>query len=142
MMPPNMALLAHGTAVVLALNAAVSAITGVAMMSPLMALNAFGFIGACALASAVVFLGVAIERAGFDTARAAATALVSVLAWSALAAAVVLCALFTQSRFRDEASRFGFHSVVGIGVLVVFVAVLAVLWRDRWSGDPGDDAVG
>jgi len=42
-----------------------------------------------------------------------------------------LVLLLTEARFRDEASRFGLHSVAGIGVLLVLAAALAVTWHER-----------
>jgi len=130
-MPPNMAILVRGTVAVLGSTSAVSAATGLATTDPLMALNAVGFIGAGALSAAAVFYSVALLRIGLHSARTAATTLVAVLAGSALLMTVILAALLSQARFRAEASTFGLHSVVGIGVLLVLAAALAVAWHDR-----------
>lgn len=126
-----MAILVHGTVAVLGSAAALAVLAGVATASPLMALNAVGFVGAGALSFAVVFYSVALLRIGLHSARKAATTLVAVLACSAGLMAVVLAALLTEARFRDEASRFGLHSVAGIGVLLVLAAALALTWRER-----------
>jgi|SRR4051812_21653498 tellurite resistance protein TehA-like permease len=126
-----MAILVHGTVAVLGSAAALAALAGVATASPLMALNAVGFVGTGALSSAAVFYSVALLRIGLHSARKAATTLVAVLAGSAGFMTLVLVLLLTEARFRDEASRFGLHSVAGIGVLVVLATALAVTWHDR-----------
>ena len=130
-MPPTMRILVRGIGTVLGLSAALAGVTGLAADSALVALNALGFIGACALSGAAVFYSVALERIGLASARSAAVALTRVLAGSAAVAAVIFFVLFEQGRFRAEASRFGLHSVSGIAVLVVLAAVLAIAWRDR-----------
>jgi tellurite resistance protein TehA-like permease len=126
-----MAILVHGTVAVLGSAAVLAALAGVATASPLMALNAVGFVGTGALSSAAVFYSVALLRIGLHSARKAATTLVAVLAGSAGFMTLVLVLLLTEARFRDEASRFGLHSVAGIGVLVVLATALAVTWHDR-----------
>jgi hypothetical protein len=126
-----MAILVHGTVAVLGSAAALAALAGVATASPLMALNAVGFVGTGALSSAAVFYSVALLRIGLNSARKAATTLVAVLAGSAGFMTLVLVLLLTEARFRDEASRFGLHSVAGIGVLVVLATALAVTWHER-----------
>lgn len=126
-----MAILVHGTVAVLGSAAALAALAGVATASPLMALNAVGFVGTGALSAAAVFYSVALLRIGLNSARKAATTLVAVLAGSAGFMTLVLVLLLTEARFRDEASRFGLHSVAGIGVLVVFATALAVTWHER-----------
>ena len=126
-----MAILVHGTVAVLGSAAALAALAGVATASPLMALNAVGFVGTGALSSAAVFYSVALLRIGLNSARKAATTLVAVLAGSAGFMTLVLVLLLTEARFRDEASRFGLHSVAGIGVLLVLATALAVTWRER-----------
>jgi hypothetical protein len=126
-----MAILVHGTVAVLGSAAALAALAGVATASPLMALNAVGFVGTGALSSAAVFYSVALLRIGLNSARSAATTLVAVLAGSAGFMTLVLVLLLTEARFRDEASRFGLHSVAGIGVLVVLATALAVTWHER-----------
>ncbi len=126
-----MAILVHGTVAVLGSAAALAALAGVATASPLMALNAVGFVGTGALSSAAVFYSVALLRIGLHSARKAATTLVAVLAGSAGFMTLVLVLLLTEARFRDEASRFGLHSVAGIGVLVVLATALAVTWHER-----------
>ncbi|MDD7921787.1 hypothetical protein [Actinomycetospora callitridis] len=130
-MPPNMAILVHGTVAVLGSAAALATLAGVATASPLMALNTVGFVGSGALSSAAVFYSVALLRIGLNSARKAATTLVAVLAGSAGFMTLVLVLLLTEARFRDEASRFGLHSVAGIGVLVVLVTAVAVTWHER-----------
>jgi len=126
-----MAILVHGTVAVLGSAAALALLAGVATASPLMALNAVGFVGTGALSSAAVFYSVALLRIGLDSARKAATTLVAVLAGSAGLMTLVLVLLLTEARFRDEASRFGLHSVAGIGVLLVLAAALAITWHER-----------
>ena len=126
-----MAILVHGTVAVLGSAAALAALAGAATASPLMALNAVGFVGAGALSSAAVFYSVALLRIGLHSARKAATTLVAVLAGSAGVMTLLLVLLLTEARFRDEASRFGLHSVAGIGVLLVLAAALAVTWHER-----------
>jgi hypothetical protein len=126
-----MAILVHGTVAVLGSAAALAALAGVATASPLMALNAVGFVGTGALSSAAVFYSVALLRIGLNSARKAATTLVAVLACSAGFMTLVLVLLLTEARFRDEASRFGLHSVAGIGVLVVLATALTVTWHER-----------
>ncbi|WP_328305666.1 hypothetical protein [Actinomycetospora sp. NBC_00405] len=130
-MPPNMAIMVHGTVAVLGSAAALAALAGVATASPLMALNAVGFVGTGALSSAAVFYSVALLRIGLNSARKAATTLIAVLAGSAGFMTLVLVLLLTEARFRDEASRFGLHSVAGIGVLLVLATALAVTWHER-----------
>jgi hypothetical protein len=126
-----MAILVHGTVAVLGSAAALAALAGVATASPLMALNVVGFVGTGALSSAAVFYSVALLRIGLNSARKAATTLVAVLAGSAGFMTLVLVLLLTEARFRDEASRFGLHSVAGIGVLVVLATAVAVTWHER-----------
>jgi tellurite resistance protein TehA-like permease len=126
-----MAILVHGTVAVLGSAAALAALAGVATASPLMALNAVGFVGTGALSSAAVFYSVALLRIGLNSARKAATTLVAVLAGSAGFMTLVLVLLLTEARFRDEASTFGLHSVAGVGVLVVLATALAVTWHER-----------
>jgi uncharacterized membrane protein len=130
-MPPLMRILARGAALVLGTTAALAAVAGLVAGDPLVALNAFGFVGICALAATAVFYSVALERIGLDRARNAATTIVAVLGGAAAVMGAVFLALVTQERFRDEASRFGYHSVAGIVVLVLLGAVLAVMWRER-----------
>ncbi|MHC1561536.1 hypothetical protein ACR9E3_21450 [Actinomycetospora sp. C-140] len=130
-MPPNMRILARGTVQVLGATTAASAVAGLVALDPLVALNALGFIGVCALSCVAVFYSVALERIGLTRARNAASTLVTVFAGSAGATAVLFVVLFTQARFRDEAARFGLHSVAGIAVLAVLGAVLTVMWRER-----------
>jgi hypothetical protein len=130
-MPPLMRILARGTARVLGTTAALATVTGLVARDPLVALNALGFVGICALAATAVFYSVALERIGLDRARNAATTVIAVLGGSAGVMGVVFLALVTQERFREEASRFGVHSVTGIVVLVLLGAVLAVMWRER-----------
>lgn len=126
-----MAILVRGTIAVLGSAAALSALAGLAMTSPLMALNAVGFVGIGALSSAAVFYSVALLRIGLNSARKAATTLVAVLAGSAGLMALVLVLLLTEARFREEASRFGLHSVAGVGVLLVLAVALAITWHER-----------
>lgn len=126
-----MAIMVHGTVAVLGSAAALAALAGVATASPLMALNAVGFVGTGALSSAAVFYSVALLRIGLNSARKAATTLIAVLAGSAGFMTLVLVLLLTEARFRDEASRFGLHSVAGIGVLLVLATALAVTWHER-----------
>jgi cytochrome bd-type quinol oxidase subunit 2 len=130
-MPPLMRILARGIALVLGATAALAAVAGAVAENPLVALNAFGFVGLCALAATTVFYSVALERIGLHRARHAATTLITVLAGSAGVMAAVFLALVTQERFRAEAARFGYHSVAGLVVLAVLGVVLAVLWHDR-----------
>ncbi len=126
-----MAILVQGTVAVLGSAAALAVLAGAATASPLIALNAVGFVGTGALSSAAVFYSVALLRIGLDSARKAATTLVAVLAGSAGVMTLVLVLLLTEARFRDEASRFGLHSVAGIGVLLVLAAALAITWHER-----------
>ena len=130
-LPPNMKVLARGTAVVLGLTSVVSGIAGIAAADPVVALNAVGFIGTCALSLAAIYYSVALERIGLTSARKAATSLVAVLAGSALLTTLLLFVLLRDDRFKDEAMRFGFQSATGILVLVVLAAVLGLLWRGR-----------
>lgn len=126
-----MRILARGTALVLGTTAGFSTLAGVVATQPLVALNALGFIGLCALAATTVFYSIALERIGLHRARNAATTLIAVLGGSAGVMALLFLALVTQERFRDEASRFGYHSLAGIVVLALLGVVLAVMWRER-----------
>ncbi|GLZ47234.1 hypothetical protein Acsp06_34190 [Actinomycetospora sp. NBRC 106375] len=126
-----MRILARGTVQVLGAVAAVSALAGLVTLDPLVALNALGFIGICALSCVAVFYSVALERIGLTRARNAASTLVTVFAGSAATMAVLFVLLVTRTRFRHEASEFGLHSVAGLAVLAVLVAVVTVMWRER-----------
>ena len=130
-MPPNMRILARGTVQVLGATTAVSTVAGIATLDPLVALNVLGFVGVCALSCVAVFYSVALERIGLTRARNAASTLVAVFAGSAGVMTVLCVVLFTQTRFRDEAARFGLHSVAGIAVLAVLGAVMTLMWRER-----------
>ncbi len=130
-LPPNMNILVRGTAAVLALTVAVSGITGLASMDAVVALNAAGFIGTCALSVAAIYYAVALERVGLRSARKAATSVIAVLAGAAVAMTLLFFLLVSESRFQDEAARFGLQSVAGILVLVVLATVLAMIRRDR-----------
>lgn len=126
-----MRFLARGTVGVLGAVAAGSGVVGVVAGSPLVALNSTGFVGGCALAATVVFYSVALERVGLASARTAAVVLVRVLAGSAAVSAVLLVVLLRQARFAAEASRFGLHSAVGMGVLAILFGALVAMVRDR-----------
>lgn len=126
-----MAILVHGTVAVLGSAAVLATLAGAATACPLVALNAVGFVGTGALSSAAVFYSVALLRIGLNSARRAATTLVAVLAGSAGVMTLVLVLLLTEARFREEASRFGLHSVAGVGVLLVLAVALAITWHER-----------
>lgn len=130
-MPPTMLVLARGTATVLGASVLASAVIGAVAGSATTALNALGFIGGCALALAVIFYSVALERVGIHAARTAASVLVVVLGGSALLMTGVLVALLARADIRAEAGVLGLHSAVGAAVLVVLGALLLALWRDR-----------
>ena len=57
--------------------------------------------------------------------------MIAVLAGAAVAMTLLFFLLVSESRFQDEAARFGLQSVAGILVLVVLATVLAMIRRDR-----------